>query len=84
MDVTGKPASDFEQQLPNQDCKAAYVKKVLFYPFGTTKRVRFALGAGSFAGYYKRNSFNYLSAVSGKVTDYKLTSQQGVHAGYLS
>ncbi|WP_022826334.1 hypothetical protein [Hymenobacter norwichensis] len=82
--VIGKPTSDFEKQLPQQNYKAAYVEQeVLFYPFGSEKRVRFALGAGGFAGYYKRNSFDYVSGVSGQVTDYKLASQDGVHAGYL-
>lgn len=82
--IAGKPTSDFEKQLPKQNYKAAYVEEeVLFYPFGADKRVRFAVGAGGFAGYYKRNGFDYINVVSGKVTDYKLASEQGVHAGYL-
>jgi hypothetical protein len=82
--VLGKPSGSFEKQIPNQNYKAAYVEQeVLFYPLGTSNKVRFALGAGGFAGYYKKNSFSYMSAVSGKVTDYGLSSQQGTHAGYL-
>jgi hypothetical protein len=82
--VLGKPSSSFEKQLPNQNYKAAYVEQeILFYPFGINKRVRFALGAGGFAGYYKKNGFSHFSAVSGEVVDYGLNSQQGVHAGYI-
>lgn len=82
--VLGKPSDSFEKQVPNQNYKAAYVEQeVLFYPFGADKKVRLALGAGGFAGYYKKNGTSYISAVSGKVVDYGLTTQQGVHAGYI-
>lgn len=83
--VFGKPSSSFEKQLPNQNYKAAYVEQeILLYPFGINKRVRVAFGAGGFAGYYKKNGFSYISAVSGEVVDYGLNSQQGVHAGYIA
>lgn len=82
--VLGKPSDSFEKQVPNQNYKAAYVEQeVLFYPFGANKKVRFALGAGGFAGYYKKNGTSYISAVSGEVVDYGLATQQGVHAGYI-
>jgi hypothetical protein len=82
--VLGKPSSSFEKQVPKQNYKAAYVEQeVLFYPFGAEKKVRFALGAGGFAGYYKKNTTSYISGVSGKVVDYGLATQQGVHAGYI-
>lgn len=82
--VAGKPTSELERQAPNQNYKAAYVEQeVLYYPFGHDQRVRFAVGAGGFAGYYKQNSFDFLQATNGQLTDYGLRSYQGVHAGYL-
>lgn len=83
--VSGKPShKELESQLPNQNYKAAYLEQeVVFYPFGNDKRVNVGVGAGGFAGYYHRNSFNNFQSVSGKVTDYKLASQQGFHGGYM-
>jgi len=82
--VLGKPTDQLERQAPNQNYKAAYVEEeAIFYPFGTNKRLLFGVGAGGFAGYYKNNGFESLSAVSGKLTQYKLASWEGVHAGYI-
>ncbi len=82
--VVGKPSDCLEKQLPNQNYKAAYLEQeALFYPLGNNRRVQFAVGAGGFAGYYKKNSVDYTEASEGHLTDYRLVSYQGVHAGYL-
>ncbi|GAB2785087.1 hypothetical protein GCM10027175_24630 [Hymenobacter latericoloratus] len=83
--VLGKPSgSSLEAQLPNQKYKAAYLEQeIIYYPLGTDKRVLFGVGAGGFAGYYRKNGFTYLQATDGRVTDYQLNSRQGLHAGYL-
>ena len=87
--VAGKPAGSgpygpWIDQLPNQNYKAGYAEgEVLFYPFGNEGRVRFAVGAGGFAGYYKKNDFDFVSVVDNRVVDYLLASYQGFHGGYL-
>ena len=87
--VAGKPYSSnlygsWIDQVPNQNYKAGYAEaEALYYPFGNQKRVRFAVGAGGFVGYYKKNAFSSANVVSNQVVDYQLTSYQGVHAGYL-
>jgi len=82
--VVGKPSHCLEEQLPNQNYKAAYLEEEAFYyPLGNNRRVQFAVGAGGFAGYYKKNSVDYTEAPESHLTDYRLVSYQGVHAGYL-
>lgn len=82
--ITGKPSNWLETQAPNQNYKAAYLEQeALFYPLGHNRRVQFAVGAGGFAGYYRKNSVDWMEAVEGHLTDYRLASYQGVHAGYL-
>ena len=87
--VAGKPSASalygsWIDQVPNQNYQAGYAEgEVLFYPFGNDKRVRFALGAGGFAGYYKKNDLDFVNVVDNRVVDYRLASQQGIHAGYL-
>jgi hypothetical protein len=87
--VAGSPSASnlygtWIDQLPNQNYKAGYAEaEALYYPFGNQKRVRFAVGAGGFVGYYKKNSFSFANVVDNQLVDYQLTSHQGVHAGYL-
>ncbi|MFD1468016.1 hypothetical protein ACFQ48_07245 [Hymenobacter caeli] len=87
--VAGKPAATglygpWVDQLPNQNYRASHAEgEVLFYPFGNAKRVRFAVGAGGFAGYYKKNDFDFVNVVEGRVVDYRLASYQGFYGGYL-
>jgi hypothetical protein len=82
--VFGKPTSQFERQAPNQNYKAGYVEQeAIFYPFGTDKKVLFGVGGGGFLGYYKKNTYSSLSAVSGKLTDYQLATHEGFYGGYL-
>jgi hypothetical protein len=82
--VGGKPSNWLETQAPNQNYKAAYLEQeALFYPLGNNRRVQFAVGAGGFAGYYRKNSVSWMEAVEGQLTNYQLASYQGVHAGYL-
>ena len=83
--VLGKPTGEgLNAQAPNQNYRAAYVEEeALFYPLGIGHRVNFGVGAGGFAGYYWLNTFDFLQGTSGQLTDYKLASRQGVHAGYL-
>lgn len=72
-------------QLPNQNYKSGHAEgEVLFYPFGNTKRVRFALGAGGFAGYYKDNGFSFVNLLDGHIIDCRLLSHQGSYGGYLA
>jgi hypothetical protein len=82
--VFGRPNSLLERQVPNQNYKAAYLEQEsLLYPWGIDKRIRFGIGAGGFVGYYEKNTYSYLTAVSGKLTDYRLASRKGMHAGLL-
>ena len=82
--VFGTPNDKLQQQLPDQNYKAGFVEaEGIYYPFGTDKRVQFGIGAGGFAGYYKKNDYTYLQATSGQVTDYSLVSNSGPYAGYL-
>ena len=72
------------EDIPNQKYRAGFFEaEGLVYPFGNTRRVRFALGAGGFAGYYKLNAINSASVVSQQVVDYELATQQGSAVGYL-
>lgn len=87
--VAGKPSDSgpygpWIYQLPNQNYKSGHAEaEVLFYPFGNAKRVRFAVGAGGFAGYYKLNGFGFANLLDGRVIDYQLSSHQGFYGGYL-
>lgn len=82
--VRGAPSSGLETQVPHQNYQAGYFEQeVLYYPLGLGRRVRFAVGAGGFAGYYKKNGFEYIQATAGRVDGYKLASWQGGHAGWL-
>jgi hypothetical protein len=83
--VGGHP-SGLENKVPNQNYKAAYVEQeVTFYPVGGAgdTRVRFGVGAGGFAGYYQKNTFDFFNAVGGEIKDYALTERHGFHGGYL-
>jgi hypothetical protein len=80
----GGPYGPWIHQLPNQNYKSGHAEaEVLLYPFGSAKRVRFALGAGGFAGYYKLNGFSSASLLDGNVVAYRLLSEQKVYGGYL-
>ncbi|TPG67000.1 hypothetical protein [Hymenobacter nivis] len=79
------PYGPWIYQLPNQNYKSGHAEvEALFYPFGNAKRVRFAVGAGGFAGYYKLNGFNSASLLDGNVVAYQLLSEQKVYGGYLA
>jgi hypothetical protein len=88
--VAGQPAAStplygtWIKDIPNQNYRAGFLEaEGLVYPFGNTRRVRFALGAGGFAGYYKLNSINSATIVDNKLTAYELDTRQGTSAGYL-
>jgi hypothetical protein len=72
------------EQVPNQNYRAGFVEaEGLVYPFGNTRRVRFALGLGGYAGYYKLNAINSANVVAQQVVAYELATQQGGAVGYL-
>jgi hypothetical protein len=72
------------KDIPNQNYRAGFFEaEGLVYPFGNTHRVRFALGAGGFAGYDKLNTISSANVVDNKVVAYELGTRQGVSAGYL-
>lgn len=71
-------------QVPNQHYHAGFMEgEGLLYPFGNTGRVRFALGAGGYAGYYQLSSVTEANTVSGQLQSYRLVAYQGGRAGYL-
>jgi hypothetical protein len=87
----GKPSAStglygsWIKDIPNQNYRAGFFEaEGLIYPFGNTRRVRFALGAGGFAGYYKLNTISSANIVDNKVVTYELGTRQGVSAGYLA
>ncbi|AMR28511.1 hypothetical protein A0257_16365 [Hymenobacter psoromatis] len=55
----------------------------MYYPFGITRRVRFALGFGGFTGRYKLNTFNSATIIDNQVQTYELATRQGAATGYL-
>jgi hypothetical protein len=72
------------EQVPNQNYRAGFVEaEGLVYPFGNTRRVRFALGLGGYAGYYKLNAISSANVVDQQVVAYELATQQGGAVGYL-
>ena len=72
------------EQVPNQNYRAGFVEaEGLFYPFGNTRRVRFAIGLGGYAGYYKLNAISSANVVAQQVVAYELTTEQGGAVGYL-
>lgn len=72
------------EQLPNQNYRAGFVEaEGLVYPFGNTRRVRFALGLGGYAGFYKLNAISSANVVDQQVVAYELSTQQGGAVGYL-
>jgi hypothetical protein len=72
------------EQIPNQNYRAGFVEaEGLIYPFGNTRRVRFALGLGGYAGYYKLNAISSANVVDQQVVAYELATQQGGAVGYL-
>ncbi len=88
--VAGQPSAStplygtWIKDIPNQNYRAGFVEaEGLVYPFGNTRRVRFALGAGGFAGYYKLNSISSATIVDNKLAEYELSTSQGTSAGYL-
>lgn len=88
--VAGQPAAStplygtWITDIPNQNYRAGFVEaEGLLYPLGNTRRVRFALGAGGFAGYYKLNSISSATLVDNKVVAYELATREGSRAGYL-
>jgi hypothetical protein len=88
--VTGRPAAStplygpWIKNIPNQNYRAGFLEaEGLLYPFGNTRRVRFALGVGGFVGYYQLNTFSSANIVDQQVVAYELTTHQGAAAGYL-
>ena len=82
--VFGQPDSQIERQLSDQRYKAGFVEvEGLYYPFGTDKRVLFGLGAGGFAGYYRKDSYSVLQTTAGRVDFYERYAYKGPYAGYL-
>ncbi|RPD44309.1 hypothetical protein DNI29_21610 [Hymenobacter sediminis] len=82
--VFGKPSSSLERQLPDQRYRAGFVEvEGMLYPFGTDKRVLLGLGAGGFAGYYRKDTYAFLTATAGRVDSYALRTYSGPYAGYL-
>lgn len=82
--VAGQPtaASSLYSARPeavaDQHYRAGFVEvEGLYYPFGTTHRVRFALGVGGFTGYYNQQT------TSEQVQTYQLVTRQGAATGYL-
>jgi hypothetical protein len=72
------------EQIPNQNYRAGFFEaEGLVYPFGNTRRVRFALGIGGYGGYYKLNAISMANIVSNQVVAYELATQQGGTVGYL-
>lgn len=78
------PDGPWIKQVPNQNYQAGFVEaEALLYPFGVSRRVRFAVGLGGFTGYYKQNAFSWVNVVSNQVQGYGLASYQGYITGYL-
>lgn len=72
------------EQVPNQNYRAGFVEaEGLLYPFGNTQRVRFALGLGGYAGYYKLNAISSANVVAQQVVAYELATEQGGAVGYI-
>lgn len=72
------------EQVPNQNYRAGFVEaEGLVYPFGNTRRVRFALGLGGYAGFYKLNAISSVNVVDQQVVTYKLATRQGGAVSYL-
>lgn len=72
------------KDIPNQNYRAGFFEaEGLLYPFGNTRRVRFALGAGGYAGYYKLNAIRSATIVDNKVVAYEHDTRQGGAVGYL-
>ena len=72
------------EKIPNQNYRAGFLEaEGLVYPFGNTRRVRFALGAGGYAGYYQLNAISSANVVGQQVVAYELATQQGGAVGYL-
>ena len=72
------------EQVPNQNYRAGFVEaEGLLYPFGNMRRVRFALGLGGYAGYYKLNAISSANVVAQQVVVYELATEQGGAVGYL-
>ena len=70
--------------MPNQNYRAGFVEaEGLLYPFGNMRRVRFALGLGGYAGYYKLNAISSANVVAQQVVVYELATEQGGAVGYL-
>jgi len=71
------------ETIPNQNYRAGFLEaEALYYPFGITHRVRFALGLGAFFGSYKHNSVDTIAIVNNQVTHYHLTTRSGSQIGY--
>lgn len=72
------------EAVPNQNYRAGFVEvEGLYYPFGTMRRVRFAVGLGGFTGYYNLNTISSANVISGQVQAYELATRQGAATGYL-
>jgi len=88
--ISGHPTSSdpaygpWINQVPNQNCRAGYAEvEALFYPIGVSHRVRFAVGLGGFAGYYRNNAYTSAIIVAGHAQWYELATYQGSLVGYL-
>jgi hypothetical protein len=89
--VTGHPTAatplygPWIETIPNQNYRAGFLEgEALYYPFGSSHRVRFALGLGAFFGTYKHNSVDTIFVVNNQVTHYHLASRNGSQAGYIA
>ena len=73
------------ETIPNQNYRAGFLEaEVLYYPFGITHRVRFALGLGAFFGSYKHNGVDTVLVANNQVTHYHPTTRSGSQAGYIA
>lgn len=82
--VIGQPNNSLERQLPDQRYRAGFVEvEGVVYPFGTDKRVLVGLGAGGFAGYYRKDTYAFFTAIAGRVDAYAPRTYSGPYAGYL-
>jgi len=82
--IIGQPNNSLERQLPDQRYRAGFVEvEGVVYPFGTDKRVLVGLGAGGFAGYYRKDTYAFFSATAGRIDAYAPRTYSGPYAGYL-
>lgn len=72
------------ESMPNQNYRAGFVEaEGLYYPLGTSHRVRFAVGLGGFAGSYTQNTFTTATIVSNELQSFTSETRRGTAVGYL-